>query len=243
MSSIKDELDGYNRSTGPRKKGQRLGATVTTFGSDLSCGSRCCKFSLLGLAIFLVCAGIAILAAGAYVQNNSDIVDITGTQLTSIVIAFGVLVLLIGVLGTAGSKMESRAVLSCFLVINSLMLIAIIIVGAWALSKEGKEEEIIAKAWQNASSDTKQRLQNNYYCCGCYYYGQATDTSKCPAGAKDPCMQYMKPDFMKIYTGFGVAFVILGSIMISGIVMGYCLMSGISDSAAKKKKSGRSRRY
>jgi hypothetical protein len=114
MSSITEQLSSYGKSTGPRAKGFRLGATIDTSRlSQLGCGGKCCKLALMALSIFLVLAGIGILAGGAYATNNLDVIAAIGPDFTNAIIAFGVLLIVIGALGLAGAMNESRAILAC----------------------------------------------------------------------------------------------------------------------------------
>lgn len=247
MSSIKDQLASYGRSTGPRSHGFRLSSTIDTSRfSKLGCGAKCCKFSLMGLSIFLILVGIGTLAGGAYAMNNLEVVDAIGPDFTNCIIAFGVLLIIIGSLGLAGSMNESRAVLACFLVLMSLMCLVLLIFGAWALSNQNKEGNILARAWQQMTSDQKHRIEKAYGCCGAHYWGSATNPAMCPCNQNEcgGCIPRMITDFRNLYTAFGAIYIIVAAFMLLTLVVAYCLMSGIAKSQEKpgKGQKGKGRR-
>lgn len=67
----------------------------------------------MGLSIFLVVAGIGVMAGGAWCMNNLEVTAAIGSDFTNAVIAFGVLLIVIGSLGLAGAMNESRVILAC----------------------------------------------------------------------------------------------------------------------------------
>jgi hypothetical protein len=118
-------------------------------------------------------------------------------------------------------------------------MLAMLIFGAWALSNIGKEGVIIGRAWQAMTQDQKSHIEAAYYCCGAYYWGEATNTAQCPKGctaiSKCPgCFPQMISDFRQLYTAFGVVFLVISALMIITIVATFCLMSGIAKAAEAK---------
>jgi hypothetical protein len=245
MSSLSDQLKAYSSTTGPRSKGFRLGASIDTSRlSQLGCGGRCCKLALMGLSIFLFCAAIGILAGGAYANSSLEIQAAIGNDFTNSIIAFGVILLFISVIGLAGAMRESRMILACFLLIMGLMMIVLLVFGAWALSNLGKEAVILARAWQAFSASEKVAVQNAYTCCGTTYWGGATDTKDCPCPKTEcgGCFPKMITDFRNLYTAFGVVFILIGVVLLAGLVTAFCLLKGIASAEEAKnppKKGGR----
>jgi len=244
MSTIREQLDAYKASTGPRKKGFRLSSTIDTSRlSSLGIGARCCKLSLMGLSIFLILSAIAILAGGAYAMNNLEIIAAIGPDFTNSILAFGVILLIIGSLGLAGSMKENRMVLACFLLVMGIMMLVLLIFGAWAVSNEGKEAEVMSTAWRAFSEEQKRTIANAYYCCGAYYWGVAVDDAEhnCPCTADQcgGCFPPMIEDYRRLYTSFGAVFIILSGIMAATIVTAYCLMSGVAKAQQSKKSTKR----
>lgn len=216
MSSISDQLKSYSSATGPRSKGFRLGASIDTSRlSQLGCGGRCCKLALMGLSIFLFCAGVGVLAGGAYVGQNLEIGVVIGNDFTNAILAFGVILIFISVLGLAGAMRESRMILACFLLVMGIMMLVLLIFGAWALSNLGKEQVVLARAWQAFSEDEKHSVENAYTCCGAMWWGDTKDPEHtCPTVCQKknscgPCFPMMITDFRNLYTAFGVVFILV----------------------------------
>ena len=246
MSSISDQLKSYSSSTGPRAKGFRLGATIDTSRlSALGCGGKCCKLALMGLSIFLILTAIGVLAGGAYAGQNVDVVAAIGNDFTNTIIAFGVILLIIGALGLAGAMNENRMLLACFLLIMALMTLVLLIFGAWALSNIGKEANILSRAWQQMSQDQKKHIQNAYMCCGTTYWaGSFAPTRECPCGKNEcpgGCFGKMIADYRNLYTAFGVVFILIAVVKISTIITAFCLMRSVaaSEEAKNPPKGGR----
>lgn len=76
-----------------------------------------------------------------------------------------------------------------------LMMLVLLIFGAWALSNQGKESAIISRAWQSFSRDNKKHIQKAYNCCGAYYWGSATEVADCPCNSSQcgGCIPLMGP--------------------------------------------------
>lgn len=216
------------------RRGYRDGADTRTTDFGVTAHPSCA--ALCALCVQLV--GIGTLAGGAYAMNNLDVIDAIGPDFTNCIVAFGVLLIVIGSLGLAGSMNESRGVLACFLVLMSLMCLVLLIFGAWALSNQKKEGEILSRAWQQMTTDQKMRIEKAYPCCGAYFWGSATNPELCPCN-RDQCGGCIPPmitDFRNLYTGFGAVYIIVSGFMLLTLVIAYCLMSGIAKSQEEQAK-------
>ena len=129
----------------------------------------------------------------------------------------------------------------CLLV---FFFICLLIFGAWALSNVGKEGVILGKAWTQFSAGQKATIQANYECCGANFWGQATNLDNCPLQCRPKnscpgCFPAMIGDMRKLYTAFGVIFVIVAAIMLVTIISTFCLMSSVANSNAAKGGKGK----
>lgn len=238
------------------KRVGRLAITIDTGRlSKLGCGGKCMKFYLYGMSIFLMCVGIAFLAAGAYVKNMVEFNEMAGSTLANGVIAAGVFLLLCGALGAGGAWNESRPVLTAFNIFMGLLFVMLLIMGAYAASKIGQESDIVGRAWINFDQDTKTTLQQALGCCGATSYYLATDINSLgcykdvtyvfnannPPATQYQCIQCCFPKLISklkaSYTGIGVAGIVIAVILISSLVASCVVVSGLNAHDEQMKKS------
>lgn len=239
----------YFRSLGTRSG--RLAVTVDTSRlSRLGFSGKCCKYVCMGLSMFLSVAGIAILAAGAYVGKNEQIFDVVGQGFANAVIAVGVFLFITGAFGLAGALNENRLLLNIYAAVLVILLIILFVLGSFAVSKTGQELDVVGRAWQYLSNDERVHVEIFYICCGFNWATQLPGVP-CPNGNPPPCAPMLAADYKKMAQGFGGTGIFLGIVALTGVISACCINNAIdkqledeakaksAEKAEKKKNKGR----
>jgi len=246
MSSIRDQLSSYDKKVGPRVGG-RLAVTIDTSRlSHLGCGARCLKYFLMGFNVFIMVAGGALVAAGAYAQS-SDVFALAGPGVINAVISMGALLVGLGSIGLIGSMNESRFFLSIFGTLLVLMMLVLLILGSICISYQGQEDSLVARTWLTISPEERCRIEFDYTCCGLVTFndsygwnGYACNNganSNCPAQATTGCVYILGNQLRSYWTGFGAAGITMGIILLVGLATSCWLMTGITNANREVMKS------
>lgn len=252
---IQAALGEYESNVG--KRTGRLAVTVDRGQvSTLGVTARCMKIFLVGLALFLLIAGIIVLATGQYASNSSDAIEAVGTALISAVYCMGAFLVIVGFAGLVGARTETRFCLLIFTGLLGALFIALLIIGAWSVAQvqEGKVYNLVYSYYSNVGVDTRRAIMLDYQCCGPNVPCQGVAINDCPmdpsllcrqnntctcADVLPPaniqsCVPLITSDVEKSYTAFGAVGIAISIICLGGILGACCLMSGIKISKEKQ---------
>jgi len=195
--------------------------------TELGCCGKFLRYLVIFINLFFIIIGFVLLVYGGYVANTSTTAtSLTGTSWAGFVIALGVFVMLIGVIGLVGAKWQNRVILVFYFIVIIILFVLTLACGAWMLSLEGKEVSLVETAWRAAPPSVQISIEQAYFCCGLYGNDTVaalpcpTSTSGNPpvtVSATTPCSSGLVADVQKYYASFGalmlvVCFTLLGDI-------------------------------
>ncbi|KAK5965060.1 ABC1 domain-containing protein [Trichostrongylus colubriformis] len=133
--------------------------------SPLNCGYDLTQKALLSLNMFYVATGILLIFTSAYAKSASIV---TSVSLLGGIIAAGVFLILVALLGIYGTKKQHQAALFFYMIILSSVFIVQFIVAVVCLGNvsENSLEEVVRSGWRNSDAAVKWDAQNAFSCCG-----------------------------------------------------------------------------
>ncbi|KAK5986271.1 Tetraspanin, partial [Trichostrongylus colubriformis] len=109
--------------------------------------------------------GILLIFTSAYAKSASIV---TSVSLLGGIIAAGVFLILVALLGIYGTKKQHQAALFFYMIILSSVFIVQFIVAVVCLGNvsENSLEEVVRSGWRNSDAAVKWDAQNAFSCCG-----------------------------------------------------------------------------
>ncbi|GAB6026321.1 hypothetical protein CHUAL_012527 [Chamberlinius hualienensis] len=134
----------------------------------MACGGfTCSKNALIGLNILYILVAFILIAVAAYGQTANYFANIS---LVGGIIACGVFLLLISILGLLGAIRHHQVLLFFYMVILFLLFLIQFSIACACLAVNHSQQEAIAKkGWQAAAPSLKMKVQEHYQCCGFDY--------------------------------------------------------------------------
>jgi len=172
-----------------------------------------------------VIVGAAVIGLGIYEKLNiSDGISSLATSiqiLPIIIIVFGVIVLLIALVGLCGAMQQSRILLGIYMLVLFLLMLGQIGLIVMGFVERGDIETGLQDAWNKLTPADINQIQDQFKCCG-FLNG----TCNSPQNATDPGCQQALINFLdpKIYIVIGAGFAML-LIEAFGILVSCCLFS------------------
>ena len=154
-----------------------------------SCAYVCSRNTLAAINTLFIFLGLVLIGVAAYGKREEYLVSIPAL---GGVIACGVFLTLIAILGLIGAVRHNQVILFFYMVIMSLLFILQLAfsVAALAVTTE-QQEQLLTKAWAVNGTDAdsqKAALQKKFDCCGF----KLEDRKKDPA-VKRACIQLQLP--------------------------------------------------
>jgi len=206
------------------------GSTKRKYAKDFGdtelgyCG-KFLRYLVLIINLFFILIGFILMVYGAWYANVSSAAsDLTGKDWTGFVIALGIFIMAVGVIGLAGAKYQNRVILVFYFVVIIILFILTLACGAWVLSLQGKEDSLVSSGWNAAPKAVRLAAQNTYFCCGLSGLNDTTAAQPCPADKSNPpvlttnsCLTILVGEVQKYYSSFGalllvVCFTLLGDV-------------------------------
>jgi len=223
--SAREAMDMYDNTV------DTLGSSKRKYNKDageteLGCCGKFLRYLVIFINLFFIIIGFVLLVYGAYVANQSTTAtNLTGTSWAGFVVAIGIFIMLIGVIGLVGAKWQNRVILVFYFVVIIILFVLTLACGAWILSLEGKESSLVATAWNAAPDSVKKAAQEAYYCCGLNgNTPTANDTTAyfpCPiqggAVASGGCSSGLVADVQKYYASFGALMLVVCIVLLADI--------------------------
>jgi len=226
--SAREAMDMYDNTV------DTLGSSKRKYNKDageteLGCCGKFLRYLVIFINLFFIIIGFILLVYGAYVANNSTTAtSFTGTSWAGFVVALGIFVMLIGIIGLVGAKWQNRVILVFYFIVIILLFILTLSCGAWILSLEGKESSLVTTAWNAAPSSLRKTAQTQYFCCGLNGVNDTTAVLPCPtqAGAlpnspvvtaTQACLGLLAADVQTYYASFGALMLVVCFVLLADI--------------------------
>ena len=162
----------------------------------LSGGQLVIKYALFAINLLFFIFGAVLIAVGSYAANNS-LSAITGTTAAYGIVALGVFILLLSLVGAAAAFFELRALLVIYFIVLLLLTIILFAVGIAVYVEKNQAQTLILQGWAYAPDDLKGQLQTTFACCGMIPgYNNGTTTGYINSTAVDPQIYYDKSCFL-----------------------------------------------
>jgi len=226
--SAREAMDMYDNTV------DTLGSSKRKYNKDageteLGCCGKFLRYLVIFINLFFIIIGFILLVYGAYVANNSTTAtSFTGTSWAGFVVALGIFVMLIGIIGLVGAKWQNRVILVFYFIVIILLFILTLSCGAWILSLEGKESSLVTTAWNAAPSSLRKTAQTQYFCCGLNGVNDTTAVLPCPTQpgplptspvvtATQACLGLLAADVQTYYASFGALMLVVCFVLLADI--------------------------
>lgn len=155
-------------------------------------GFTCSKNALIGLNILYILVGFILIGVAAYGQTSNIISSIS---LIGGIVACGVFLLLVSLLGLVGAFKHHQVILFFYMVILFLLfLIQFSIACACLAMDENQQRSLTQTGWKLADPSLKREAQSFFQCCGYDNATQSLNVSnntpmghpECPTSCCDP---------------------------------------------------------
>jgi len=163
-----------------------------------------------------------LISYGA-VDANTSISSVAGKAWTSLIIAIGVIVFVVSVLGLAASYFQNRILLIVYLVLICCIFLMTLIGGSYMLAMRGQEASLVSTGWTHASNGIITGLENQYTCCG---LNNVSDTLNpmCPfAFPTGPCMPFLVNALRSNFGALGALAIVLAVLLVLTMFFSFVL--------------------
>jgi len=223
--SAREAMDMYDNTV------DTLGSSKRKYNKDageteLGCCGKFLRYLVIFINLFFIIIGFILMVYGAYVANNSTTAtSLTGTSWAGFVVALGIFVMLIGIIGLVGANWQNRVILVFYFIVIIILFILTLSCGAWILSLEGKESSLVTTAWNAAPTPLRAAAQIQYFCCGLNGVNDTTAASPCPtqtsAGvtttATQGCLSLLAAAVQTYYASFGALMLVVCFVLLADI--------------------------
>ncbi|XP_075883016.1 tetraspanin-31 [Nelusetta ayraudi] len=150
-------------------------------------GFTCSKNALCSLNVVYMLVGLLLIGVAAWGKGFGLVSSI---HIIGGVIAVGVFLLLIAIVGLVGAVHHHQVMLFFYMVILFIVFLFQFGVSCSCLAmNSGQQEALLNSTWQMLDNKTKEDLENQLNCCGLFNtsssLGQYTqDLDSCPAACK-----------------------------------------------------------
>lgn len=129
-----------------------------------SCAYFCSKNVLVALNTLYIFIALVLICVAVYAKVSAKI---TSLPILGGVIACGVFLLLVAIMGVAGAVRHSQVILFFYMIIMALLFIIqmSVSIGAIAVSHE-QQSNLMEAGWSRMSPDLKTKIQTIKDCCG-----------------------------------------------------------------------------
>ncbi|XP_059046454.1 tetraspanin-13 isoform X2 [Achroia grisella] len=127
-------------------------------------GFTCSKNALIALNVLYVVVASILISVAVYGQASS-----VGGNLPIVggILACGVFLILISLLGLAGAVKHHQVMLFFYMVILFLLFLVQFSVACACLAVNSDQQETIAQqGWKKVNKDVKEQVQERFQCCG-----------------------------------------------------------------------------
>jgi len=216
-----------------------LGSTKRKYNKDMSdtelgCCGKLLRYLVLVINFFFIVIGFVLLVYGAWYANaSSSATDLTGKDWTKFVIAIGIFIMAVGIIGLVGAKYQNRVVLVFYFVVIIILFILTLACGIWVLSLEGKEDSLVQSGWKAGGYTVQWAIQNSLCCCGLQGFSDnSTVAQPCPSGSCQPpvvgCQSILVDQVTKYYSSFGALLLIVCVTLLGDVGITFWLFKALN---------------
>ncbi|CAH2076409.1 unnamed protein product, partial [Iphiclides podalirius] len=127
-------------------------------------GFTCSKNALIALNVLYVVVASILISVAVYGQASSLV---TNLPIVGGILACGVFLILISLLGLAGAVKHHQVMLFFYMLILFLLFLVQFSVACACLAVNSDQQEILAKqGWNKVNMDVKEQVQERFKCCG-----------------------------------------------------------------------------
>jgi len=127
-------------------------------------GFTCTKNSLIGLNILYMLVAFLLIGVAAYGKTASII---SSVSVVGGIVACGVFLLFIAVLGLLGATRHSQVLLFFYMIVLLLLFLMQFCIACACLAVNGvQQDQILLAGWKLADNNTKTDAQEYFQCCG-----------------------------------------------------------------------------
>ncbi|XP_028164142.1 tetraspanin-13 isoform X2 [Ostrinia nubilalis] len=128
-------------------------------------GFTCSKNALIALNVLYVVVASILITVAVYGQASSLVVP--NLPIVGGILACGVFLILISILGLAGAVKHHQVMLFFYMVILFLLFLVQFSVACACLAVNSEQQELLAEqGWNKVGLDVKEQVQERFQCCG-----------------------------------------------------------------------------
>ncbi|KAL0831291.1 hypothetical protein ABMA28_002134 [Loxostege sticticalis] len=128
-------------------------------------GFTCSKNALIALNVLYVVVASILISVAVYGQASSLVVP--NLPIVGGILACGVFLILISILGLAGAVKHHQVMLFFYMVILFLLFLVQFSVACACLAVNSDQQEALAEqGWNKVGLDVKEQVQERFQCCG-----------------------------------------------------------------------------
>ncbi|XP_060803658.1 tetraspanin-13 isoform X2 [Amyelois transitella] len=136
-------------------------------------GFTCSKNALIALNVLYVAVASILITVAAYGQASSLVGNL---PIVGGILACGVFLILISLLGLAGAVKHHQVMLFFYMVILFMLFLVQFSVACACLAVNSEQQEMLAQqGWHQVNMDVRQQVQKRFECCS--FQGRTTNTT------------------------------------------------------------------
>ncbi|XP_034248804.1 tetraspanin-31 isoform X2 [Thrips palmi] len=167
-------------------------------------GFTCSKRALVALNILYILVAFLLIGVALYGRTCAQVVDL---PIIGGILACGVFLILISILGLIGAVKHHQVVLFFYMVILFMLFLVQFSVACACLAVNKEQQRSWAKSgWDGVSEDFKKKVEETFSCCD---FEKSLNTTSAPKNCPQP---HMQPCIDKLQTTIDHAFKLCGGI-------------------------------
>jgi len=148
-------------------------------------GFTCSKNALISLNVLYVMVGFLLISVGVYARAASIV---TNLPIVSGILACGVILILISILGLAGAVRHHQVMLFFYMIILFLLfLIQFSIASSCLAVSSEQQQEFAEQGWNRVPQPIRNEVQETFLCCGFNTTSNANNNGTCDLINKQCC--------------------------------------------------------
>jgi len=126
-------------------------------------GFQCSKYTLMGLNIFYILVGIILICLGTKWSHSNQV---TGLPIVGGIVACGVFLIVISILGIFGTARHHQVFLFFYMLILFIVFIIQFSVACACLTVSTETQRgLAAHGWDSINNESRVHIQNSMSCC------------------------------------------------------------------------------
>ncbi|XP_059619026.1 tetraspanin-13 [Phlebotomus argentipes] len=127
-------------------------------------GFTCSKNSLIALNVLYIVVGFLLIGVGVYGRAASIV---TNLPIVGGILACGIILLLISVLGLVGTVKHNQVMLFFYMIILFLLFLVQFSIACSCLAVNSNQQKQLAEqGWSRVTDSIKEEVQETFTCCG-----------------------------------------------------------------------------